>query len=384
MNRKRQRNRVPARRIQLVSKLRERVLCGEWAPGQKLPSRDALWRMMQVSPTTLQRAMDQLQHDGFVQARGPRGTFVVDYPPHSSRYAVVFPLAQAHERRWRQMFTALEQELRRAERRGRAQFPVYYADDELDPKSSRFGELERDIRSHRVAGVIFASPPSVFHHRPVLDLPGIPRVVMASFTPMGLPYVAFDYDSLMTRSLAQLAAQGCQRIACIGPSMAHGTTRSLRQTWESSLHQHGLECVRHWWLGVDLEQPEGAQEIAKVLLDREPDRRPDGLIVADEHLLNHVLVGALELGLQLGADLKIVGHASFPDPAIAMRPVSRVGFNMAEALAACVARVEEQRRGLICQPATIIPAQFEEELTPLPPKDERIGSPTQEAVATQI
>ena len=59
-------------------------------PGSQLPTWDDLERHYDVKRTTLSRVLRQLKNAGFVYASSTRGTFVVDRPPHSHRYALVF------------------------------------------------------------------------------------------------------------------------------------------------------------------------------------------------------------------------------------------------------------------------------------------------------
>lgn len=61
---------------QITTQLKEKILTGELAPGEMLPSLRGLARALQISVITVQRAYDDLQRDGFVESVAGKGTFV--------------------------------------------------------------------------------------------------------------------------------------------------------------------------------------------------------------------------------------------------------------------------------------------------------------------
>src|SRR5207249_5277576 len=90
----------------VVQELRERIVGGTLPPGSRLPTRLEIEQQFGVGSGTVQRALDRLKQDGFVQTSGRNGTFVVEEPPHLTRYAVVFPsLPQGTG--WLRFWTAL-------------------------------------------------------------------------------------------------------------------------------------------------------------------------------------------------------------------------------------------------------------------------------------
>ena len=81
---------LPSRAQAIARDLRQQIVRGEMGPGSQLPTWDDLERDYDVKRTTLSRVLRQLKNAGFVYASSTRGTFVVDRPPHSHRYALVF------------------------------------------------------------------------------------------------------------------------------------------------------------------------------------------------------------------------------------------------------------------------------------------------------
>ena len=78
------RARVPSRRSlrhSIADLLRERVVAGEFGPGDRLPSEPELARELGVSRSSLRAAITLLEEDGLVWRRHGSGTYVTDRPP---------------------------------------------------------------------------------------------------------------------------------------------------------------------------------------------------------------------------------------------------------------------------------------------------------------
>ena len=68
---------------QLRAQLAVMVTVGLLEPGARLPTVRELAEATELAPGTVARAYRELEHDGVVEGRGRRGTFVVDEPPES-------------------------------------------------------------------------------------------------------------------------------------------------------------------------------------------------------------------------------------------------------------------------------------------------------------
>jgi DNA-binding GntR family transcriptional regulator len=70
------------------------IIRGEWKPKRKIPARRDLVKLLKLSPTTIQRAMEQLEVDGFISSDGARGTYVVQHLPNLTNYGILCPFRQ--------------------------------------------------------------------------------------------------------------------------------------------------------------------------------------------------------------------------------------------------------------------------------------------------
>jgi GntR family transcriptional repressor for pyruvate dehydrogenase complex len=69
---------------ELVERLKERILSGEIAPGEKLPTESSLAAEFGVSRTVVREAVSRLQAAGLVETFQGRGSFVLEVPERTS------------------------------------------------------------------------------------------------------------------------------------------------------------------------------------------------------------------------------------------------------------------------------------------------------------
>jgi DNA-binding LacI/PurR family transcriptional regulator len=341
----------------IVEKLRERIVQGEIAPGSQLPTRSVLGQEYGVSSATLQRALDKLTRDGFVYARGKAGTYVSETPPHLSRYGLVFPHGPGWGRGWNRFWQALANEAQRLQEVEQRQIPIYYGGeghaDERD-----FQKLLRDVEGHRVAGLIFTHPPYYYRGTPILDQPGMPRVAITTGD-YGMPAVTAGETTFIRRALDYLASKGRQRIAIVSIS-GYFTAASLG-VWRAELAARGMACGPHWMQGVHDGHPEQSQNIVQLLMYASGQERPDGLIIADDNLVEHATAGLISAGVRVPDDVEVVAHCNFPWPTPSVVPVRRLGYDARRLLALCVEKIDRMRSGSPVEAVTELEAVFEEE-----------------------
>lgn len=65
---------------QIVDQITARVLAGDWAPGQALPSIRELAAGSGVSVITVKRAYEELERSGLIQTRHGKGSVVAEHP----------------------------------------------------------------------------------------------------------------------------------------------------------------------------------------------------------------------------------------------------------------------------------------------------------------
>jgi DNA-binding GntR family transcriptional regulator len=64
--------------LRVSADLREKIVRGEWLPGEQVPSLDDLSKTYEVSRTTARRAVQLLITEGLIETRPRWGTFVAE------------------------------------------------------------------------------------------------------------------------------------------------------------------------------------------------------------------------------------------------------------------------------------------------------------------
>jgi len=341
----------------IVQELRSQIVSGKLAPGSRLPTRLEIKRSFSAGATTVQRALELLRQEGFVQSKGIQGTFVAENPPHLARYAVVF-LAASEEFIRNRFSTALDSEVRYLRhRRPDLRIAEYYGVDGHEDAED-YQRLVRDIRAHRIAGLIFTSNPYPVKGTPLLDEPTMPRVVlMFPHEQCKVPTINLDMDSFFVRALDDLQARGRKRIAFLNPTGICDWQEKLL----SMLAERGLETRPFWWQCIWPERPEAARFATHLLM--RCDERPDALIISNDNLLEHAAAGLVAAGTRVPDELAVIAHCNFPYPTPSVLPVRRLGFDARGVLESCIQSIGSQRSGDKVPDVTHIPAIFEEELT---------------------
>ncbi len=338
----------------LLGDLKKRIVDGEFAPGCRLPTRTALISAYGTTPVTLQRVCDRLVREGFLVARGRQGTFVSDRPPHLTVYGLVFPYHNRPERPWPRFWTALAAEARNvAAASGRTLVFSYGNETHQDLEAYR--QLEENVHSHRLVGLVFASPPHYLRGSAVLEAPGIPRVaLMARAIIPGVSTIRLT-GSLMGELVRRLRQAGCRRVALF-------TVQEQAADAQRLLAEAGFRVPPHWVYQTNYTVTHSARQVANLLMRAGPrTTRPDGILITDDNLTDPTLAGLADAGVRVPRAVTVVAHCNFPAPPPSV-PVVRMGYDTRRVLAACLDSLEAQRLGAASGGVTEIPFTTEEEL----------------------
>src|SRR5262245_62127921 len=77
-----------ARYERIAAALRDGILNGQYAPGERLPPQRDLARSWKTTLLTVRQALDQLQEDGLIRVEHGVGTFVADLDQAYDPYTV--------------------------------------------------------------------------------------------------------------------------------------------------------------------------------------------------------------------------------------------------------------------------------------------------------
>ncbi len=349
--------RPPERTERIVRELRERITGGLLAPGVQLPTRIEIEQQFSASSVTVQRALQELQRDGFVTVNGRQGTFVSDTPPHLTNYALVFPTLP-NETGWNRFFAALNSEAPSLARGLGRRISVYYgADSHANHEDYR--RLLADVRAHRLGGIIFASVPELLLGTAILDEPYIPRVAIMKPAPQyEMPQINLDRETLWDNCADYLLSRGRRNLSLLLPPLKRPEYIEVLKKMADS----GFNVLPQWVQTISRESPETANNMAQLLFENGRNR-PDAFFITDDNFVEHALAGLIAAGAKVPDDVEIVAHCNFPYPVPAPVPVRRLGFDARRVLNACFEDLDGQRSGRKVPLIIKISAQFEEEVT---------------------
>ena len=342
----------------IANEIRRRIATGQFSPGSQLPQRTALEEDFQVSKVTLQRAMNLLIEDGFIDATRRKGSFVAQRPPHLSRYALVFQGQADPRNHLSQFWVALSNEAARRERQMQNSIPIYYGiNGHTDTED--YYRLSSEIHEHRLAGLIYVPDYSFPPDLSVVGETDLPCVMLHYDENDQAPAIRASQESFMLRALDYVAAQGCRRVAFL----RHGGDNDASYPYlPGALAERGLETRPFWTQGVSIRLPESARNCMHLLMQSGQSERPDALIITDDNLVEFGTLGLVDAGVKPSGEMVVVAHANFPWKTQSYVEVQRLGYDIRDILAACLDNINRQRQNEKVPAVTQIPALFENEL----------------------
>ena len=337
----------------ITESILKQILSGKLKPGGRIPTYDEMEKRYAVSRATLQQVINKLKRDGFVFSSGRRGTYISQRPPHLFRYGIVFP---AVERESNRFWTALKNECARISA-GRVIDIVLYEDVDEHVDNAVYQELIYDIESSRLAGLIFVSDPHRVVEAPHFESHSIPKVSIFESTRPDAYLVDTDDLSFLNKSLDWMKKRNRSRIAVI----SHPDQQVLEE-FQGAVSKRGLKTNPYWSIPISLDHPETATYVVGLLFSGSQEERPDGLIVADDNLVEYVQKALVGMDLRIPEDLEILVHCNWPWETPSVLPVSRLGYDVRQIMRKCVDTIDGLRAGQTIPQHQKIPATFEEDL----------------------
>ena len=344
----------------LLLALRGRILSGEYAEGARLPNRLALVTEFGMSSTTVQRAIDQLAAEGFVESRFKRGTFVSDYPPHRYRIALVSSYLQRDSLYLQSLVRVAEEISSGSPHTIVPYFPLHPTNPSPD-----YYRLCDDVATHRVAGIIFINVPRAsWEHLPILDTPDMPRVAIVNGqtpSPAALP-LSLNAPDFTRMACEQLVCEGRRRVAFIS---AAGSSKYSLEHFSSFTNAFQLQTFSYWCHQVHHQYSEMARSLTHLLFHEGQHQRPDALIISDDNLVEQSLLGLADAGVRVPEDVSVIAWGNAPLLPATVQPVTWIGFDHRITMRSALEMLEELRRGEEAVPRSIDALLFST-VAPLP------------------
>jgi DNA-binding LacI/PurR family transcriptional regulator len=356
INLDKRRTRPPVQQERILADLREQIFSGRYGPGATLPTRTELESRYQVSPVTLQRAMDVLAAQGFVIS-GSQGTVVAPRLPHLCRYGLVYPARDTVEFPWGRFYRALRQAAAVMEKEAQVELPVFYCGEHDSPENRDYRVLAQIVKSRAIAGLLLLNP-YYLRGTPILKQQEVPLVTLVPENLPEAPALVFDSASYVEQAMSWFQAQGRRRPAFINSGRSEKNAWGWNRVREEAT-RYGMALRPEWEQSVPLDSPQSARNTAHLLFANAQDR-PDALLIADDNFVEAATTGLRDAGLQSAQEVTVIGHCNFPFPPVSHFPLSLLGYDSRQLLNSMVAVIERSRRQAVTAGEQIlIPARFE-------------------------
>jgi DNA-binding LacI/PurR family transcriptional regulator len=327
-----------SKQAQLDSRLRLQIVEGNWHPGSRIPTYDELEKKFTVSRATLRQAVDVLQKDGFIYSAGRKGSFVSEHLPFQYRYGLV---ALAHRHVESRFWQVLKQQAQRITDDDTPRQMHVYTQIGGPTGQAQTQQLLDDIRSHRLAGLIFlgiGGLEDIKELRPWLG--SMPMIAFTEQVPHpNMHRILLDHHAFATRGIEALMTLGCRRIAVF-----HFSEYVGHHDLPDLITRMGLQTRQSWHHAIAREFPQGARSVAHLLMEQPADQRPDGLIIGNDNMVEPVLGGLLDAGVTVGQDVHAVCHCNWPGPTVTLVPTVQLGYDMTQAMEQSMQLIDRTRQ----------------------------------------
>lgn len=335
------------KRDTILVHLRNRIVRGQHPIGSRLPTCAELAQSYDVNLKTMQAALGGLLRDGFIVTQGRRGTFVSHRPPHLFRFGLVLreSPAQLDSGSTAHFPRFLCQRVNELLRAREGDFTIYtdVAGHLADPATQR---LAADVKAHRLAGLIFATPmlARTAFFRELAQSAGIPCVALTS---VGAPdlhefgSVMLPRGPLTDRAVETLARQGRRRLAVLSISFQSDSPEDIAQ-YHTSAKAHGMTLAPGQLLGTVPMSATFTRFAVHALLNAR--EAPDALFITDDSLISAAAEALIEAGVRVPDDIAVVAHTNFPYATPTTLPFRRVGYDVCRAVDECISLANRIRQ----------------------------------------
>ncbi len=326
---------------QFLRELRARIVSGEFAPGEKLPTRPELMERYKVSSIALQQAMDHLEREGFVTATPRLGTFISARPPHLAHYGLVFNRQPESPNSWSysKFWSALAREAGTLSVPNQREIRTYsgvtgHADSEWTQT------FLADVKLRRMAGAILTDPYSLGTYLPNLDIPMVGFMRRADLADVYT--IELDLIRVLQRSIDHLARAGRRRVALIA---SDSTSPETIEVFEKLVAEKGMKTRGAWIHGVSLRYPAWAGNLVAAMMLAPEQDRPDALVITDDHLVDPAVLSVLASGKNVPGEVTIIGYTNHGAEQASAVPIQRIGFIPKELLEMAMETIDNVNQG---------------------------------------
>ena len=307
---------------QLLNQLRHRILSGKWGPGTRMPSEPELQRQLNISRSTIRKALSNAEVEGLIKRVPGRGTFVS--PTALNRqgsHLIGYVTDDCHGGMQSQVLIGVE---RTAAAEG---FRVIFVNSngDVDEENRLLDQLARE---DRVAGILIWSAlregPSgrLFHlcHQGAIPVVAVDR----TFEGLACDFVTSQNYAGAYAAAKHLVELGHRQIVFLSRPILRLTTVAARlRGYQDALRDAGLTPWEPWLVGYadqelnmgtileDGEDPHN-RDVEEITQHLTSAQRPTAIFAVNDFMAIKAMKAARMLDLGVPGDLSLVGFDDIP------------------------------------------------------------------------
>lgn len=302
----------------LYEKVKQQLLddIGTMKKGDALPNRIMLSNKYQVARTTLERAISELEAEGYLTSRRGSGTYVTDRRPvpHGAGLLTVDDIPQNKDGDlWALLLSNILYDIYPHILRGVEDYANKIKKNLIICNTDNSGLKEdtyvRDLLKRNVSGFIVIPAidgiyqATTFNAIMQYDFPVVTCVrPIPGFDFPGILLNNFEIGYLATTHLME---KGCRHVAYVSQKR-YASTFERYQGYRTAIAHGGAKSQPDLSIfETDIDTAETGYEVTKQLLSEHPE--VDGVFASNDRVAVGVYRAAQEMGRTVGEDIKVVG-----------------------------------------------------------------------------
>ena len=296
----------------LAEVLREQLRCGEYNPGDRLPTHRQLMQQFDVGYSVANRAMEILANEGLIQRHQGQGSFVSEKTSDTTEAASLdaFALVLGHPR-W-SFYQSLFQGLDTTAANLHCQMIVCDTENDLDRQATVFMQLI----DKRVAGIALVPTTEVetpgYQIRLCQQI-GIPVVLLhRNVKGVSAPVIALPFEDIGYLAGKTLVEQGHRRVALVFDERYVATEQyeaGLRQALGKSSDGMGklsIHCSGQRPIPMTPEHEKFLEEMLDGILDLPAAERPTAIMAIADDDAEWIYLRLIKLGVRVPQEVSLI------------------------------------------------------------------------------
>lgn len=299
--------------------------------GMPLPAFTELKDRLNVGQLTIQRAYDILEDQGYISRKVGKGVYVADRTQTGEFAIAILPelLSSSASPYYSLACNALIEATgkRRPDLAVKMHFGTLSSDNDfIIPPDLLSPETSAKLRG------IFSFHP-LFEAGERLVNQGVPVITLGSEELCPAEHrVSFDREKCAEQYMSAMLAAGCRSVGILGSVVFDGgNEHQVGKSLTEAAQAFGLR-IKPEWLPVTkchsaMTDKVGYEQFMQLW---NQDEKPDGLIVLDDVICKGVLLGCLQLGVDLPRDVQLISRANRLVDLPYYKSVTRLEFDALE------------------------------------------------------